>query len=156
MKLRLERFSSGPDSTLGLLFVDGSFVCFTCEDEHRDVKVAAETRIPAGTYEIKLRTEGGFHDKYSKRFAFHRGMLHLQDVPGFTWIYIHIGNTEKDTAGCILVGLGARVDDRGGGRVMTSALAYETFYPRVIDAAEAGDLSIEIVDKDLVNFSALD
>ena len=147
MKLTLKRFSTGPDSTLGLLFIDDAFVCFTCEDEHRDIKVAGETRIPAGTYAIRVRTWGGFHQRYERRFAFHRGMLEICDVPGFTDILIHIGNTDDDTAGCILVGLGARADDRGGGRVMTSALAYETFYPRVIDAAEARDLTIEIVDE---------
>ena len=36
MKLELKRFSAGNDSTLGLMFVDGEFECFTLEDEYRE------------------------------------------------------------------------------------------------------------------------
>ena len=64
MRLEVQRFSSGDDSTLGLLFDvsggDREFLCFTLEDEKRDIKVKGETRIPAGKYEIKLRKAGGF------------------------------------------------------------------------------------------------
>ena len=46
--------------------------------KHRDIKLRGETRIPAGTYKIEYRTEGGFHAKYSKRFQdIHKGMLHI-------------------------------------------------------------------------------
>ena len=31
-------------------------------------------------------------------------MLELQDVPNFKYILIHAGNTDEQTAGCILVG----------------------------------------------------
>lgn len=148
MKLTLERFSSGKESTLGLLFIDGKFAAFTCEDEHREEKVAAETRIPAGHYAIKLRKHGGFHSRYSQRFSFHEGMLEICDVPGFTDILIHVGNTEKDTAGCILVGMAAQHYEGGGGQVMYSTTAYSGMYPRLVDEAAAARLSIEIVDRD--------
>lgn len=82
MRLELYRYSSQKDSTLGLLFLVNdetnkkSFLCFTLEDEKREVKVYGETRIPEGTYQIKYRKEGGHHIKYSKRFeSIHRGML---------------------------------------------------------------------------------
>ena len=128
--------------------VDGRFVCFGLEDEYRDDKVANETRIPAGRYKVKMRTEGGFHARYTRRFPdFHRGMLHVSDVPSFTFILIHIGNTDEDTAGCLLVGLNAAVDD-GELRVTSSKLAYQKLYPMVIDAAEKGELEIEYLDND--------
>ena len=60
MKFEVQRFSSQSDSTLGILFdvTDGrKFLCFTLEDEAREVKVKGETRIPAGTYKLKLRKE---------------------------------------------------------------------------------------------------
>ena len=88
MRLELHRYSSEKDSTLGLLFLVNDetnkkdFLCFTLEDEKREVKVYGETRIPEGTYKIKYRKEGGYHNKYSKRFKdMHRGMLHITDVP---------------------------------------------------------------------------
>ena len=40
-----------------------TFLAYTLEDEQRDVKVYGETRIPAGTYKLKLRTVGGFHTR---------------------------------------------------------------------------------------------
>ena len=81
MKLEVMRFSSQKDDTLGLLFdvTDGrKFMCYTLEDEHRDVKVMHETRVPAGTYNLRLKTWGGFHDRYSNRFSeIHKGMIVL-------------------------------------------------------------------------------
>ena len=58
MKLELKRFSSQSDTTLGLLFVDGEFECFTLEDEYREEKVKGEPTIPAGTYKIEKREDG--------------------------------------------------------------------------------------------------
>ena len=55
MKLELKRFSGQSDTTLGLMFVDGEFECFTLEDEYRAEKVKGETRIPAGTYKVEKR-----------------------------------------------------------------------------------------------------
>ena len=67
MRLQVLRFSSQADCTHGLLFeiseIGKRFLCYTLEDEHRVLKVRGETRIPAGVYNIKLRTEGGFHQK---------------------------------------------------------------------------------------------
>jgi len=107
MKLEVIRFSSQSDSTLGLLFdvTDGrKFLCFTIEDEARETKVKGETRIPAGTYKLKLRKEGGYHNRYVSKFgAMHKGMIHVQDVPGFTYILWHTGNTDDHTDGCLLL-----------------------------------------------------
>src|SRR5688500_19899161 len=98
MKLTVLRFYDNGKSTSGLLFIDGKFECYTLEDEHRDVKLKGETRIPCRQYDLGLRTEGGHHEKYSKKFPKdHVGMLHVLDVPNFQYILIHIGNTEGDT-----------------------------------------------------------
>src|SRR4051812_40685321 len=105
MKILVDRFISDQNTTISHIQVDGKFVCFGLEDEFRPTKVSKETRIPAGEYKIKLRTSGPHHEKYKKKFPdFHRGMLELRDVPNFNDILIHIGNTEKDTDGCLLVG----------------------------------------------------
>lgn len=106
MKLTAIRYTGDKDSSGGLLFVDDKFFCYLCEDEQREIKVVGETRIPAGTYEIKLRDKGGMTKRYADRYYFHRGMLHLQAVPGFEYIYIHTGNSDDHTDGCLLVGYG--------------------------------------------------
>jgi len=148
MILRLERFVSDNEATCGLLFLDEVYQCFTLEDQYQAVKVRNETRIPAGTYEIRLRNVGGMTKRYQKRFPdIHRGMLWLQEVPNFKWIYFHIGNKDDNTSGCILVGHCADTPPRSM-RIRYSVDAYRNLYTCVVDAAEAKELSIKIIDRD--------
>lgn len=121
--------------TAGRLYINDELVCYTLEDKTRPVKIKKETCIPEGTYEIKLRTEGSHHARYSTKFpSIHKGMLHLQDVPNFQYILIHIGNDIQDTEGCILVGEG--ITD---GRLYQSTIAYEKIYPTIATALECGE-----------------
>lgn len=134
MKLTLLRYHAQADSTTGLLFLNNQFMCYTLEDQYQTEKVPGETCIPKGTYRICLRTEGMSHSRYAKRFPqMHKGMLHITDVPGFKWILIHIGNTDDDTAGCILVGNGVQ-SEPGQSRLTNSTVAYQMLYPRVAEA----------------------
>lgn len=138
MEIELLRLSDSNGSTIGALFSRPGtssyrrLLCWTLEDERREVKVAGETRIPAGRYRITLRNEGGFHQRYAKKFgAWHRGMLWLRDVPGFDFILIHMGNTDRDTAGCILVGNKAVENVAGPGLLEGSEAAYRRIYPEL-------------------------
>lgn len=141
MNLTIERFAFGRDSTLGELLVDGLHECFTLEDERRVEKVQGETCIPVGRYRIKLRTGGGMHARYLARFpSIHRGMLWLQDVTDFTYVYLHIGNDESETDGCPLLGRVPVILPDGEFRVATSTDAYLALYGRVVDAMDAGQL----------------
>lgn len=148
MHLSLKRFSDGLESTLGLLFVDGAFFCYTLEDQYQRKKVPRETRIPAGTYAITLREEGGMQGRYRARFPWHRGMIWLQDVPGFEWIYIHVGNTDDDSEGCILVGDGQVSNVVDDGQVTTSVAAYRRLYGCVTEALAMGE-SVTITVEDI-------
>jgi hypothetical protein len=74
-------------------------------------------------------------------------MLHLQDVPNFTWILIHCGNTDEHTDGCLLVGSQA-ITEPGDMMITASGAAYRRFYPMVVDAAANDDLTITYVDND--------
>lgn len=94
MQLQLRRDSSSEKATLGRLFVDGEFLCYTLEDVVRAEKVAGETAIPAGTYRVIVT--------HSPHFG--RDLPLLVDVPGYEGVRIHPGNTDADTEGCILVG----------------------------------------------------
>ncbi len=140
MNLDVLRYSSGDETTLGLLSADGKFLCYTLEDEQRAIKVQGETRIPAGTYQVTLRKEGGKHAKYAAKYgSMHKGMLWVRDVPGFEWILIHVGNTDDDTEGCLLVGDSAVENVKGEGSIGSSVNAYRRIYPPIAAAIEAGD-----------------
>ncbi len=133
MKLQVVRTQFGKDATNGLLFVNGVFECYTLEDQYQAVKVMHETCIPEGTYDIKFRTVGGFHEKYKKKYGnSHYGMLHLQDVPNFTYILIHAGNTDEHTSGCLIVGETQQdLDISDDGFVGHSGKAYVKLYNKM-------------------------
>jgi hypothetical protein len=96
MKMLLQTIMNEPHFTGGVLYVDGKYQCFTLEDVVRSsgVKVQDETAIPMGTYRVAMTM--------SQRFG--KVMPQLLNVPNFTGIRIHAGNTDHDTSGCILVG----------------------------------------------------
>ena len=133
MKLTVVRTQFGTDATNGILLVDGVFEAYTLEDQYQAVKVMHETCIPEGTYNIKFRTTGGFHTKYKERYGnAHYGMLHLQDVPNFTYILIHAGNTDEHTSGCLIVGETQQDLDRSDdGFIGHSGTAYTKLYSKV-------------------------
>ena len=141
MKLQVVRTQLGKDATNGLLFIDGLFECYTLEDQYQAVKVMHETCIPEGTYPIKLRTVGGFHERYKKKYpTFHRGMLWIQNVPGFEYILIHQGNTDEHTSGCLIVGDSQQdLDVNFNGMVGSSANAYKKLYPKISAQLLAGN-----------------
>jgi hypothetical protein len=142
MRLRLERTTHSDESTIGELSINDSFSCFTLEDAKRDHKVWGVTCIPAGTYKLELRNEGGMTQRYAKRYPNHRGMIWLRHVPMFEWIYIHVGNKPADTNGCILVG--ETTDDNFIG---SSRAAYESIYDSIADAIESPEgCTITIID----------
>ena len=153
--LEVMRYSSGADSTLGLLFENGpegrEFLAYTLEDEFREEKLSAETGIPEGTYDIKLRTVGGFHSRYAAKFGtpWHKGMLHVQDVPGFEYILIHTGNTDEHTMGCLLVADSSTQNVTKDGFVGASVSAYKRIYPDLAQwLVDGNKLSITYIDYD--------
>ena len=133
MKLTVVRTQFGTDATNGLLFIDGLFECYTLEDQYQAVKVMHETCIPEGTYDIKFRKTEGFHSKYSERYKnAHYGMLHIQDVPNFTYILIHTGNSDEHTSGCLIVGETQQdLDISKDGFIGSSTVAYKKMYAKV-------------------------
>lgn len=152
--LRLERISDNGQTTIGRLYFNGKFLCHTCEDTRRfyelpqhdpkwSPKVYGETCIAAGEYKLAPRREGGFFKRYIERFAsiLHQGMIHVLNVPGFTYILLHCGNTHRDTHGCILVGT-KRNDDF----VAASSKVYERVYPIIYDAIVTDGVTLIITD----------
>lgn len=122
-------------TTLGtLVSYDRSKFYFTLEDgpspHPYGLKVAGQTRIPAGEYELGLvRGTPMDQDKRDRWPNWHRhGLLWVKNVPGFERIRIHEGNTHKDTAGCPLVGFGATCIAEEAPTVTRSVDAYKDLY----------------------------
>ena len=139
MDVDVVRYNSKEEFTDGLFFINGIFQVHTLEDEFRTKKIFGETRIPKGRYKIKLRTEGGFHQRYLKKYGgdFHKGMLHVVDVPNFKHVLIHIGNSSDDSAGCLLVGMNNSADEIGF--IGNSSEAYKKIYPQIVDTIISGE-----------------
>jgi hypothetical protein len=152
-KLQLKRLLDSGEETVGILYLIENnvktFLCFTLEDEYRNVKVKHETRIPEGVYKLNLRTFGRLHEKYLGRFPeFHKGMIELRSVPNFDAILIHIGNTDGDTSGCVLVGRYA-FEVKKRWRLMDSTTAYKSLYNTIVPLLiNKEDIYLEIADKD--------
>lgn len=144
LKLTLTRLHQTPDHTFGLLRV-GDKVFTTLEDAFHEPKIPKKTRIPAGTYQLDLRKSSPMASRYRERFGEkHIGMLWLQHVPQFEYVYLHTGNDEDDTDGCILVGNTA---DPEGGFVGQSTTAYKALYPVVMESIEGDSAHITIVER---------
>lgn len=96
MELKLNRIFLGSSATIGELLVNDKYLCDTLEDRVRPEgeKVYGKTAIPEGTYEMVL--------SYSPRFK--KILPEILNVPNFTGIRIHCGNSSADSSGCILVG----------------------------------------------------
>lgn len=138
IKLRLCLIDETPDSTVSELRLAEEHLGYVIEDGHRSPKVWGQTRIPAGTYRLRRRRVGGFYQRYRDRFA-HRFVPELENVPGFTWILIHIGNFVRDTAGCLLMVTEYHRERTTGNYYGTgSANAYLALYARLEQWYAAG------------------
>lgn len=102
MKIELRREFFSDESTIGRLYIDGHYFCYTLEDTCREIngktfpgcKVQNETAIPRGEYQVII--------DYSQHF--HRELPHILNVPYFDGVRIHAGNSARDTEGCVLLG----------------------------------------------------
>ena len=135
MKITVKRTAKLPTYTIGNMYIDGKYFCDTLEDTDRGlrqdmalatikrIKQPGVTAIPMGTYKVDMNT---ISPKYSTRAAYQfcQGKLpRLQNVPGYEGILIHIGNTDRDTEGCILVG-----ENKVKGQVINSTETFKKLY----------------------------
>jgi hypothetical protein len=124
--------------TIGRLYVNGEFLCNTIEDVDRKlnqnmsateiqrIKVAAETAIPTGTYAMRVTMSPKFK----------RELVEIQNVPGFSGIRVHRGNTAQDSAGCLIVG-----ENTSKGRV-TNSTKYELQITEMVKKADYAYITI--------------
>ena len=108
------------ESTIGELFLNGERVCDTLENPWLDNQKNISC-IPVGEYPVRLRLA---------RESATKNYLHLliQDVPNRNYVLFHRGNTNADTQGCVLVGLGSQQDF-----VSNSVLAMDLLMKEIVN-----------------------
>jgi hypothetical protein len=145
INLLLHRRFLGADYTIGSLYVDGAYFCDTLEDTDRGltqsmpleeiarIKIPHETAIPTGVYKVIV----------NRSPAKKRMLPRLLDVPGFSVILIHRGNTKNDSSGCILVG-----ENKVKGKVINST-GYEKRLVEILTEAEELNCELRITNDEL-------
>lgn len=129
--MKLKRFEFGKTFTIGKLYIDGIYQCFVLEDVVRPKgeKVDGQTAIPTGTYSVII----------DRSTRFNRDMPHILNVPNFTGVRIHSGNSSTNTEGCLLVGTTWSKGDFIG----NSKLAYDALFKKLIATNEKITITIE-------------
>ena len=148
MKVQLLRFCPSSESTLGQIYIDTKPECFSLEDEYREVKVKGETRIPAGTYEVKFNESiTPLTEKYRAKYAWFTYHLEIQNVKNFKNVYLHVGNIDDHTEACILLGDSLTNNQYQDGFLGNSRQAFKRFYKKVGEhLRKGGCVSLQIID----------
>ena len=106
MKLKVIREVKNDVCTIGSLFLNGEFFCYTLEDKDRGLKqsdsllfintkkIFGLTAIPSGLYKLIVNQSPKFK----------RMLPRILDIKGFNGVLLHRGNTADHSLGCILVG----------------------------------------------------
>lgn len=154
MELIVDRKWKKQSYTISNLWIDNKIFCQVLEDADRglddsmslnkiqELKKPSITAIPKGTYEVTL-------DVYSPKFgskAFYKEVCNgkvprLLNVKGFEGILIHAGNTDKDTSGCLLVGV-----NKVKGQVLNSQDTFRKLYKLLKESNDKGEkITIKIL-----------
>ncbi len=135
MDIYLKRMQKNEAGTSGFVVIDGVFECYSLElpDKDNQRKVSC---IPIGRYEILERKEPtDMTMRYRQKYAWFNFHLCLQDVKKRSGIYLHVGNTIKDSYGCILLGKQINTDLF----LSSSRKAFHSFYNKVASALGQGE-----------------
>ena len=150
MELRLKRIARRDTYTIGHLYIDGQLFCDTIEDTDRGLqqnlplsvnqarKRKGITCIPVGRYQVTLGVKSPRFSQVAQYKACNGYLPRLLNVPAFEGVLIHIGNTARDTDGCILVGRNTIK-----GQVTNSTDTFWRLYERLQAATGAIFITIE-------------
>lgn len=145
MEILVKRIFKCENYTIGHLYINGTYFCDTLEDKVRNLprepKMFGKTAIPAGKYEIDMNTVSPKFKNRSWARKYKGIVPRLKNVPYFSGVLIHPGNTSVDTDGCILVG-----ENSVAGKVLNSQKYWFILMDRLIKAKEAKEeITIEII-----------
>lgn len=154
MEIEVRRAPSIKGATIGELYIDGVFECYTLEDVVREPstgrpsvwdqlvawvkswKVPKQTAIPSGRYRVVVN----FSEHFQKELP------ELLNVPGFDGVRIHSGNGPADTEGCILVG-----QTKEANLIYKSRDAFKALYPKIVAAlAHGGQVNVTLTNGQVI------
>lgn len=156
MKITINRRYTGKTCVIGKfrVFDDNENIlldCFSLEEDKEGLEREQDLRVPAGIYNLKRHVASSFNPKGKKEVAGVKVLkdddsvinIFNNDIPFDRHILIHWGNTDKDTKGCILLGL---TKDNNNERIGQSRQACKEFYDLVY-GKNLEDIKLEITNE---------
>ncbi|EAJ6809452.1 hypothetical protein DYX01_08485, partial [Campylobacter jejuni] len=122
------------------------FECFSLEEDKEGLESGKDLRIPEGNYNLKRHSPSRFENtlrSITKKDDDTMINVYNDDVPSSRAILIHWGNTDKDTQGCILLGL---TKDNNNESVGQSRQACKEFYD-LMHGKNLEDIKLEITNE---------
>ncbi|HED0970139.1 TPA: hypothetical protein R4N28_000528 [Campylobacter jejuni] len=156
MKVTINRRYTGKTCVIGKFKVLSDddkilFECFSLEEDKEGVERNKDLRIPEGIYNLERHTGSSFNISGRKTVAGVKVLkdddfvinVYNEEVPLDRRILIHWGNTDKDTQGCILLGL---TKDNNNESVGQSRQACKEFYD-LMYGKNLEDIKLEITNE---------
>ncbi|EOF9301862.1 DUF5675 family protein [Campylobacter coli] len=121
------------------------FECFSLEEDKEGLESGKDLRIPTGVYNLRRHSPSRFENTLRSITKKDDTMINVynDDVPSSRAILIHWGNTDKDTQGCILLGL---TKDNNNESVGQSRQACKEFYD-LMHGKNLEDIKLEITNE---------
>ncbi|EDO8569472.1 hypothetical protein GSM32_06900 [Campylobacter jejuni] len=151
MKITINRRYTGKTCVIGKFKVLGDdeeilFECFSLEEDKEGLESGKDLRMPAGVYNLKRHSPSRFENtlrSITKKDDDTMINVYNDDVPSSRAILIHWGNSDKDTQGCILLGLTKANDNESVGQ---SRQACKEFYD-LMHGKNLEDIKLEITNE---------
>ncbi|EAI8168570.1 hypothetical protein CJY68_09115 [Campylobacter coli] len=150
MKIKIIRRYTGKTCVIGKfkVFNDDDkllFECFSLEEDKEGLQSGKDLRIPEGNYNLKRHSPSRFENtlrSITKKDDDTMINVFNEKVPFDRHILIHWGNTDKDTEGCILLGL---TKDNNNESIGQSRQACKEFYD-LMYKQDLSKIKLEIVN----------
>ncbi|EDO9246048.1 hypothetical protein GQJ36_05120 [Campylobacter coli] len=149
MKIKIIRRYTGKTCVIGKfkVFNDDKLLleCFALEEDKEGLESGKDLRIPEGNYNLRRHTPSRFENtlrSITKKDDDTMINVFNDEVPASRAILIHWGNTDKDTQGCILLGL---TKDNNNESIGQSRQACKEFYD-LMYKQDLSKIKLEIVN----------
>lgn len=148
INLTILRISDDGETVVGKLFLNEVFYCYTLEDSHSDEKIRAEILPAPGAYSLRLNQNDQavasvYQQLYPGWFSF---PLQLQNVPGFTAVYILNNSNDAPDHASIMVTDTLQVSNKEA-FLKSSEATFKRLYLWLRQALEKG-ISARIIIKE--------